>query len=68
MEHDGCNNCKYGQLVWFHTGETHGGEHSSDTRMDMYICRFRRAQHYGHIMIGDHSCIGFEKKNIEKAK
>jgi len=68
MDHEGCSNCKHGQLVWLHTGETHGGVHTSDTHLDMYICRYRRAQHYGHMMVSDHSCIGFEQRDIEKGK
>lgn len=68
MEHERCSNCKHGQLVWLHTGEIHDGIHSTDTHFDMYICRYRRAQHYGHVMIGDHSCIGFTQRDVEKDK
>ncbi len=68
MEKESCVNCKHGELVWIHTGETHDGVHSSDVHMDMYICRFRRAQHYGHIMIGEHMCIGFAERDITKEK
>ena len=66
MVKEGCSNCQYAQLVWLPTGETHGGVHSSDTHIDMYICHQQRAQHYGHIMLGDHYCLGFKEKSIEK--
>lgn len=68
MEQEGCSDCKYAQLVWLHTGETRGGVHTTDTHVDMYICRFRRAQHYGHIMIADHSCVGFVQRDPEKGR
>ncbi|MDY6912819.1 MAG: hypothetical protein SVM79_10740 [Chloroflexota bacterium] len=66
MKHESCSNCKHGQMVWLHAGKTHGGVHSSDSHIDMYICQFKRAQHYGHIMIGDHWCVGFGQRNVEK--
>ncbi len=68
MQQEGCNTCKHGQLVWLHAGETRGGVHSTDAHIDMYICKFRRAQHYGHIMVADHSCVGYTQRDIEKAK
>lgn len=54
MDNEGCSTCKHGQLVLLHTVETHEGVHTSDAHLDMYICRYRRAQHFGHIMTGDH--------------
>lgn len=68
METESCSNCKHAQLLWLHVGETHGGVHTSDTHIDMYICRYKRAQHYGHIMIGDHSCLGFDFKKMDVEK
>ena len=64
MEKEVCSNCKYAQLVWLPIGETHRGVHSSDQHLDMYVCRHRRAQHYGHIMLGDHSCLGFRERVV----
>ena len=55
-----CSNCKFARLVWLTTGETHGGVHSSDTHVAMHICHHRSAQHYGHLLLGDHSCLGFK--------
>ena len=66
MDKEICSNCKYAQLLWLPVGETLGGIHSSDKRIDMYICHQQRAQHYGHIMLGDHYCLGFKEKAIEK--
>jgi len=66
MEKELCSTCKFGQLVWLPTGETHGGVHASDTHIDMYICHNRRAQHYGHLMLGDHSCLGFKERDVAK--
>ena len=66
MEQELCKNCKFAQIVWLPTGETHGGIHSSDKHIDMYICHLRRAQHYGHIILGDHSCLGFKKQDVTK--
>ena len=68
MEKEGCGNCKHGQLVLLHAGETRGGVHASDSHIDMYICRYQRAQHYGHIMVSDHWCIGFKRREVEKDK
>lgn len=68
MEKEGCSNCKHGQLVRLYTAQTTGGVHSSDTHIDMYICRYRRAQHFGHIMVGDHSCVGFEPRDTSKER
>jgi len=50
----GCSNCKFALLVWLPVGETHGGVHTSDKHIDMYICHHQRAEHYGHVMLGDH--------------
>ena len=61
-----CSNCKYSQLVQVPVGETHGGIHSSDKHIDMYVCHHRRAVHYGHMMLGDHSCLGFKEMMGEK--
>jgi len=36
MQKEGCGNCKHGELVWIHIGETRGGVHSSDKHIDMY--------------------------------
>ena len=66
MEEECCKNCSYGQLVRLPLGETHGGLHESDTHIDMYVCHFRRALHYGHIMLGDHSCLGFKQRSSLK--
>jgi len=66
MEKEICSNCKYSQLVLLPIGETRGGIHSSDSHIHMYVCHQRRAQHYGHIMIGDHSCLGFKERGEEK--
>ncbi|MFC1944550.1 hypothetical protein ACFLX5_03540 [Chloroflexota bacterium] len=66
MEREGCSNCKHAQLVMLPAGETHGGVHASDTHINMYICHHRRAQHYGHIMLGDHSCLGFRERDDAK--
>jgi hypothetical protein len=66
MENEFCSACKFAQLVWLPTAETHGGVHSSDTRIDMYICHNHRAQHYGHIMLGDHGCLGFKERDVAK--
>jgi len=67
MEKEVCGNCKYAQLVWLPIGETSGGIHSSDKRINMYICHHRSAQHYGHIMLFDHSCLGFKERGGERA-
>jgi hypothetical protein len=61
-----CSNCKYAQLVLLPVGETRAGVHSSDTHINMYICHNRRAQHYGHIMLGDHTCLGFKARDVTK--
>lgn len=66
MAKESCSNCQYSQLVLLPTGETHGGVHSSDTHINMYICHQQRAQHYGHIMLGDHYCLGFKERAAEK--
>jgi hypothetical protein len=66
MEREGCGTCKHGQLVWLPRGETHGGVHDSDKHIDMYVCHHRRAQHYGHMMVGDHYCLGFKERPAEK--
>ena len=66
MERERCSNCKYAQLVWLPLGETHGGSHISDKHIDMYICKQQRAGHYGHVLLGDHSCLGFKERNVEK--
>ena len=66
MEKEMCSGCKYAQLVWLPVGGTHGGVHSSDTHIDMYICHNQRAQHYGHIMLGDHTCLGFRQRDVSK--
>ena len=66
MEKEGCSNCRSAQLVWLPTGETHAGVHSSDAHIDMYICHNQRAQHYGHIMLGDHTCLGFKERDVAK--
>ena len=68
MEQEWCNNCQFGQLVWLNVSDTREGVHSSDKHIDMYICRFKRAQHYGHMMVGDHSCVGFKQREIEKGR
>ncbi len=68
MDNEGCNTCKYGELIWLYSGEIRGGVHSSDKHIDMYICRYRRAQHYGHMMVGDHWCIGFKQRDAEKSR
>jgi hypothetical protein len=52
--------------VWLPLAETHSGLHESDTHIDMYICHLQRALHYGHVMLGDHSCLGFKEKGYEK--
>ena len=66
MEKEICSNCKYSQLVRFPVGEIYGGIHSSDNHVNMYICHHRRAQHYGHVLLGDHSCLGFKKSVDDK--
>lgn len=66
MESECCSNCKYAQLVWLPLGETHSGTHVSDKHINMYICRHRRAGHFGHVLLGDHSCLGFKERNLEK--
>jgi len=66
MEKEGCGSCKYGILVRLPVGETHGGVHSSDKHIDMYICHHQRAQHYGHIMLGEHTCLGFKMRDAAK--
>jgi len=67
MEKEVCGNCKHAQLVWLPIGEISGGIHSSDKRINMYICHHRSAQHYGHIMIFDHSCLGFRERGAKRA-
>ena len=59
-----CKDCQFGRLVLLPLGETHAGVHSSDTHIDMYICQFRRALHYGHMLVGDHSCLGFKERDV----
>lgn len=66
MEKEICSNCKYSQLIQLPVGETYEGIHSSDNHIHMYICHHRRDQHYGHILLGDHSCLGFKKSVDEK--
>ena len=66
MEQEMCKNCRFAKVVWLPVSETHEGIHSSDKHIDMYICHLRRAQHYGHIMLGDHSCLGFKEKDETK--
>ena len=66
MEKEMYSSCKYAQLVWLPVGATRAGVHSSDTHIDMYICRHQRAQHYGHILLGDHSCLGFRQRDVTK--
>ena len=70
MNEECCRNCKHGQLIRVCTDETHGGADSSDTHFDMYICHFRRAEHFGHVMIGEHACIGFgfKERDLDKGK
>ena len=66
MEHECCSNCKYSQLVFLPLGETHGGTHTSDAHIDMYICRHQRAGHFGHVLLGEHSCLGFKERDLGK--
>ena len=66
MEKEICSNCKYSQLVRLPISDTREGIHSSDKHIDMYICHHRKAQHYGHLMLGDHSCLGFKVRVAEK--
>jgi len=66
MEKECCSTCKFAQLVLLPIGNTHGGVHSSDAHIDMYICHHQRAQHYGHIMLGDHTCLGFKARDAAK--
>ena len=66
MEKESCSNCKFATLVWLPLGEAHSGAHISDKHIDMYICHHPRAVHYGHIMIGDHSCLGFKEREASK--
>ncbi len=66
MENEMCSNCKYGQLVMLPLGDTKGGVHSSDKHINMYICHHRSAQHYGHVLLGDHSCLGFKILDVNK--
>jgi len=66
MEKEVCSNCKYAILVMLPLGDTQRGIHSSDKHINMYICHHRSAQHYGHVMLGDHTCLGF--KPIESSK
>ena len=61
-----CSNCKYSQLVYIPIAKTNGGVHSSDSFIEMYVCNHKRAVHYGHIMLGDHSCLGFKETVGEK--
>lgn len=62
MESECCSNCRFAQLVWLPLGETHSGAHASDKHIEMYICQQQRAVHYGHVLLGDHSCLGFKKR------
>lgn len=66
MEQELGQNCRFAQVVWLPASETHEGIHSSDKHIDMYICHLRRAQHYGHIMLDDHSCLGFKENDVTK--
>lgn len=66
MDKECCSDCKFGQLIWLPIGETHGGVHSSDKHIDMYICHHKRAVHYGHMMLGDHYCLGFRAGEAER--
>ncbi|MFC1925541.1 hypothetical protein ACFLW2_02460 [Chloroflexota bacterium] len=66
MKKEICSNCKYAQVAWIPVGETQSGIHTSDKHIDMYLCRHRRAQHYGHIMLGDHSCLGFKELGVDR--
>ena len=68
MEDQCCRNCKHGQLVRVRTNGTHSRADSSDAHFDMYICHFRRAEHFGHVMIGEHACIGFGFKQMDSEK
>ena len=68
MERECCSNCAFGELVRLPTGETRGGVHSSDTHVNMFICHHQRAQHYGHMMLGDHSCLGFKERDVDKSR
>ena len=66
MERECCSNCKFAQLVWLPLGETHGGTHLSDKHIEMYICHQKRALHFGHVLLGDHACLGFKLRDAEK--
>ena len=66
MEKECCGNCKFAQLMRLPIGDTRSGVHSSDAHIDMYICHHQRAQHYGHIMLGDHTCLGFKMRDVAK--
>ena len=66
MDNENCSSCKYGQLVMLPLGDIKEGIHSSDKHIKMYICHHRSAQHYGHVMLGDHSCLGFKALEVSK--
>jgi hypothetical protein len=68
MEDQFCRNCEHGQLVRVRTDGTHRGADSSDAHFDLYTCHFRRAEHFGHVMIGEHACIGFGFKQMDLEK
>lgn len=61
-----CSNCRFALLVWLPVGETRGGVHTSDKHIHMYICHDQRAEHYGHVMLGDHSCPDFKERDAAK--
>ena len=63
---DSCQDCQFGRLVRLPVGETHEGVHSSDRHLDMYVCQMRRALHYGHLLVGDHSCLGFQERDVAR--
>jgi len=70
MSEECCRNCKYGQLIRVLCDETHDSVGSSDGHFNMYTCHFRRSEHFGHLMIGDHACVGFgfKERDLEKGK
>ena len=68
MEDQCCRNCEHSQLVRVLIGESHGGADSSRNHLDLYTCHFRRAEHFGHVMIGEHACIGFGFKQMDLEK
>ncbi len=70
MEDQCCRNCEHSQLLRGLVGKSHSSADSSSAHFDLYTCHFRRAEHFGHVMIGEHACIGFgfKERDLEKGK